>query len=156
MKAVFVDFGVDAQAMRSSQCSFLRETRSDRFARSARCAHRGLQILRAFDSGRQARVLKGDVHGQALKAGSSGRRTCGQFTATEEEVDGGADGLGVHQIRDFAQLINVLDAHSFLDGSAKFQEALAHLFDGKFIQCSQTSVAKVIDIIDVRLVPFGT
>ena len=71
---------------------------------------------------------------------------------TEEEVDGAADRLRVHQIGDLAQLAGVLDAHALLDGAAKLQEALSHFLDGQLVKRTQTTVAQMVDVVDVGLV----
>jgi hypothetical protein len=49
-----------------------------------------------------------------------------------------------------------LTRHALLDGPAKLQEALAHLLDGQLVQRPDTTVAKVVDVVGVGLVPTRT
>ncbi len=45
-----------------------------------------------------------------------------------------------------------LTRHAFLDGAAELEEALAHLLDGELVERAQSSVAQMVDVVDVGTV----
>ena len=71
-----------------------------------------------------------------------------QFAAAEEVFDRRGDALRVHKASR-GHVLDVLQAHSLLDGAAKLQEALAQLIAGQFVDRAKTSIAQVIDVVDL-------
>ncbi len=74
-----------------------------------------------------------------------------QLAPAEEEVDRAADRLGVDELGNLAQLVRVLEAHALLDGPLELQEALANLLGRQLVDETQTTVAEVVNVVDVPL-----
>ena len=147
-EAVVVDLGVDTQ--RGDQAdvrAFWRFDRADsavvRDVDVANFKAGPLAVETTWSEGRKSTLMH--QHREGVRLVDDLR----ELGSTKEEVDGAGDALGVHQIADATQFVRILHAHPLLDGAAEFQEALAHLFNREFIEGSKTSVAQVVDIVDV-------
>jgi len=72
-----------------------------------------------------------------------------QLATTEEEIDRAADALAVDQLRDPTQFVRILQAHALLNGALELEKTLAHFLGSQLIDGSQTTIAQVIDIVNV-------
>ena len=72
-----------------------------------------------------------------------------QFTTPEEVLDCRGNTLGIHE-RARRQVLDILQAHAFLNSSTQFEEALSEFVGGQFFDRTQAPISKVIDVIDSR------
>ena len=72
-----------------------------------------------------------------------------QFTTPEEVLDCRRNTFGIHQGAR-RHILDILQAHAFLNSSTQFEEALSELVGGQFFDRTQATISKVIDVIDSR------
>ena len=73
-----------------------------------------------------------------------------QLATTKEVIDRSRDALWINQ-RTRSHIVDFLLRHTILNGTTKLKEAFSQFVTGQFVNRSQTSITKVIDIIDVGI-----